>query len=127
MRITVLLPEPFGPNSPKILPRSTENDTRSTAVKWPKRFVSSCVRRIGTRASQAVRKAWPVIYWSFAQLTSRPRPQARGTLPVVTVFAASVARIHEKAGEEIVAIEAASGIPEASTQDRQLEMRGRSR
>src|SRR5688500_11065787 len=40
MRITVDLPEPFGPRKPKIDPRATEKLTSSTAVKLPNRLVS---------------------------------------------------------------------------------------
>src|ERR1700738_2968160 len=40
IRITVDLPEPFGPRNPKMEPLPTENETRSTAVNAPKRFVN---------------------------------------------------------------------------------------
>src|SRR2546425_11660146 len=40
MRMTVDLPEPFGPRKPKIEPFATLKLTESTAVKWPKRLVS---------------------------------------------------------------------------------------
>src|SRR6266540_4112980 len=40
MRITVDLPEPFGPRKPKIEPFATLKLTESTALKWPKRLVS---------------------------------------------------------------------------------------
>src|ERR1051325_5364634 len=40
MRMTVDLPEPLGPRKPKMDPFATENVTRSTAVKCPKRRVS---------------------------------------------------------------------------------------
>src|SRR5438477_9921257 len=40
MRMTVDLPEPFGPRKPKIEPFSTLKLTWSTAVKWPNRLVS---------------------------------------------------------------------------------------
>src|ERR1035437_9637479 len=39
MRMTVDLPDPFGPRNPKMDCFSTENVTRSTAVKSPNRFV----------------------------------------------------------------------------------------
>src|SRR5205085_3749850 len=39
IRITVDLPEPFGPRKPKIDPLPTLNETWSTAVNVPKRFV----------------------------------------------------------------------------------------
>ena len=35
----VVLPEPFGPMSPRISPSRTSNDTRLSAVKSPKRLV----------------------------------------------------------------------------------------
>src|SRR5260221_7609294 len=41
MRMTVDLPDPFGPRNPKIEPLAMENETWSTAVKWPKRLVSA--------------------------------------------------------------------------------------
>ena len=39
IRMVVDLPEPLGPRKPKISPGATENETRSTAVKSPKRLV----------------------------------------------------------------------------------------
>src|ERR1051326_5425008 len=39
IRITVDLPDPFGPRNPKIEPFPTANDTWSTAVNVPNRFV----------------------------------------------------------------------------------------
>src|SRR5205807_3438629 len=39
IRITVDLPEPFGPRNPKIDPLPTLNETWSTAVNVPKRLV----------------------------------------------------------------------------------------
>src|ERR1019366_8002839 len=39
-RITVDLPEPFGPRKPKMEPFVTLKLTWSTAVKWPNRLVS---------------------------------------------------------------------------------------
>src|SRR6185503_14171388 len=39
MRITVDLPEPFGPRKPKMEPFATLRLTELTAVKCPKRFV----------------------------------------------------------------------------------------
>ena len=47
MRMVVDLPAPFAPRKPKISPSLTVSDTRSTAVKAPKRLVSS---RISTAA-----------------------------------------------------------------------------
>src|SRR5262245_64798831 len=41
MRISVDLPAPFGPRSPKTSPSSTSNVTPLTAVKSPKRFTRS--------------------------------------------------------------------------------------
>src|SRR4029453_4212079 len=38
IRITVDLPEPFGPRKPKMDPFPTENETWPTAVNVPKRF-----------------------------------------------------------------------------------------
>src|SRR5574341_1079840 len=46
-RMVVVLPEPLGPRKPKISPRGTDRLTRSTAVKEPKRTLSS-------RASTAI-------------------------------------------------------------------------
>src|ERR1700676_285188 len=40
IRMTVDLPEPLGPRNPKMEPLPTENETWSTAVNVPKRFVS---------------------------------------------------------------------------------------
>src|SRR5450631_3632491 len=37
---SVVLPEPFGPNTPTISPRAMPNDTSDTAVRPPKRLVS---------------------------------------------------------------------------------------
>src|SRR5664280_3655737 len=45
IRIVVDLPEPFGPRKPKTFPRGISNDTRSTAVKSPKRRVRFSQRR----------------------------------------------------------------------------------
>ena len=42
----VVLPEPFGPMSPRISPSRTSNDTRLSAVKSPKRLVSCVTLRI---------------------------------------------------------------------------------
>ena len=39
--MTVDLPDPFGPRKPKIEPLAMENETRSTAVNWPKRLVNA--------------------------------------------------------------------------------------
>ncbi len=41
IRITVDLPEPFGPRKPKMEPLATVKLTWSTAVKWPNRLVNS--------------------------------------------------------------------------------------
>ena len=41
MRMSVDLPAPLGPSSPKISPSRTSKEIPSTAVKSPKRFVSS--------------------------------------------------------------------------------------
>ena len=38
MRIVVDLPAPFAPRKPKISPSPTASETRSTAVKAPKRL-----------------------------------------------------------------------------------------
>src|SRR5882762_2063828 len=38
MRMVVDLPAPFGPRKPTTCPRSTENETWSTAVTLPNRF-----------------------------------------------------------------------------------------
>ena len=46
--IMVVFPEPFGPRNPKIDPFPTENETRSTAVNGPKRFVSLSTSIIGS-------------------------------------------------------------------------------
>src|SRR5215510_9457514 len=37
MRTRVVLPDPFGPSSPTIVPRSTSNDTRSITRRAPRR------------------------------------------------------------------------------------------
>src|SRR5215467_5605027 len=37
MRTRVVLPDPFGPSSPTIVPRSTSNDTRSMTRRAPRR------------------------------------------------------------------------------------------
>ncbi len=42
----VVLPEPFGPMSPRISPSRTSNDTRLSAVKSPKRLMSCVTLRI---------------------------------------------------------------------------------
>ena len=44
MRIVVVLPAPLAPRKPKISPRGTLNETRSTATKSPKRRVRSLTR-----------------------------------------------------------------------------------
>src|SRR5205814_260848 len=46
--ITVVFPDPFGPRKPKIDPFPTENETWSTAVKAPKRFVNPSTSIIGS-------------------------------------------------------------------------------
>src|SRR5207248_8606526 len=48
IRITVVFPEPFGPRKPKIDPFPTVNETWSTAVKAPKRFVTRFTSIIGS-------------------------------------------------------------------------------
>src|SRR5215467_9211557 len=48
IRIKVVLPEPFGPRKPKIDPFPTVNETWSTAVKVPKRFVNLSTSIIGS-------------------------------------------------------------------------------
>ena len=55
----VLLPEPFGPIRPRISPCSTSNETRFTAVKPPKRFVSESTTSTAAHpfASQDRRRA----------------------------------------------------------------------
>src|SRR6202166_4131173 len=47
MRIVVDLPAPLGPRNPKISPRFTSSETRSTAVKSPKRFTRFSIRTAG--------------------------------------------------------------------------------
>src|SRR5436190_12529051 len=44
VRISVVLPAPFGPSRPKISPRSTCSDTLSRATVWPKRLVTPSAR-----------------------------------------------------------------------------------
>ena len=51
----VLFPDPFGPMSPRISPRSTENDTLFTAVKPPNRFVSVSTLRMVSAMSRCPR------------------------------------------------------------------------
>src|SRR5262252_10851812 len=48
MRMVVLLPEPFGPRNANTSPVRTSNDTRSTATRSPKRFVSSRTAMAGS-------------------------------------------------------------------------------
>src|SRR5437773_10714038 len=48
IRIKVVFPEPFGPRKPKIDPFPTVNETWSTAVNVPKRFVSLSTSIIGS-------------------------------------------------------------------------------
>src|SRR6185503_19640300 len=55
MRISVDLPLPFGPSNPKIVPRGTSNDTRSTAVRGPNRRVSARATRAGAELVLASR------------------------------------------------------------------------
>jgi hypothetical protein len=50
MRSVVVLPAPFGPRNPVIVPRLTEKLSRSTAVTCPKRLVSPRVSIAGTGA-----------------------------------------------------------------------------
>ena len=49
----VVLPEPLGPMSPRISPTCTSNDTAFSAVKPPKRFVSSRTFSTGAAARAA--------------------------------------------------------------------------
>src|SRR4026208_1263455 len=46
MRIVVDLPEPFGPRKPRTSPRSTLNETPSTALLAPKVFTRFSIRII---------------------------------------------------------------------------------
>src|SRR5712691_3422840 len=55
MRIVVDLPAPLGPRKPKISPRFTSSETRSTAVKSPKRLTRFSVRTAGPVASGGTR------------------------------------------------------------------------
>src|ERR1700730_15853635 len=56
IRIVVDFPAPFGPRNPKISPCRTSIDTRSTATKSPKRFVSSTIRTAGVFCSGCTRR-----------------------------------------------------------------------
>ena len=40
MRMLVVLPDPFGPRSPQIVPRGTSKSKSKTAVCFPKRLVT---------------------------------------------------------------------------------------
>ena len=48
---SVVLPAPFGPMSPQIVPRATVNATESSAVIPPKRTVTSTRLSIGDSCS----------------------------------------------------------------------------
>ena len=50
IRIVVLLPQPVGPSSPKMLPRRMRSVSRSTATKRPNRRVSASVETIHEEA-----------------------------------------------------------------------------
>src|SRR5579863_6744873 len=56
MRMVVDLPAPLGPRNPKISPRFTSSETRSTAVKSPKRFTRFSIRTAGPEASGGTRR-----------------------------------------------------------------------
>src|SRR5260370_39273617 len=56
MRIVVDLPAPLGPRNPKISPRFTSSETRSTAVKSPKRLTRSSIRTAGPEVSGGTRR-----------------------------------------------------------------------
>src|SRR6266496_1555250 len=62
IRIKVVFPEPFGPRKPKIDPFPTENETWSTAVNVPKRFVSLSTSIIG---SGLFRSGWTSMSFAF--------------------------------------------------------------
>src|ERR1700686_2259 len=47
IRMVVDLPAPLGPRNPKISPRFTSSETRSTAVKSPKRLTRFSIRTAG--------------------------------------------------------------------------------
>ena len=51
MRRVVVLPAPFGPRNPVIVPGSSANERLSTAVSLPNRFVSDSARTTGAMAS----------------------------------------------------------------------------
>src|SRR5262245_23687425 len=54
IRIIVVFREPLGPRNPKIDPFPTENETWSTAVNVPKRFVSPSTSIIGSTPFSAI-------------------------------------------------------------------------
>src|SRR5579864_6520473 len=59
MRMVVDLPAPLGPRNPKISPRFTSSETRSTAVKSPKRFTRLSIRTAGPEVSGGTRRLLP--------------------------------------------------------------------
>ena len=55
MRIDVVLPAPLLPRMPKIVPRGTSNEMPFTAVKSPKRLVTSWKRTAGWSPDSVMR------------------------------------------------------------------------
>src|SRR6478736_3868974 len=81
MRMTVDLPDPFGPRNPKIEPLATLKLTWSTAVKWPKRLVSPshtiiCSEAARSPAAEGTEEACPLM---AHRGTLHPRPCLRAT------------------------------------------------
>src|ERR1051325_9964847 len=75
----VLLPEPFGPISPRISPSFTSNDTLLTARSAPKRLVRRETLSMGMEGGFRVRLIPPRVAGRVA--AERPGGSLRGPLP----------------------------------------------
>src|SRR5256885_14401982 len=58
MRMVVDFPAPLGPRKPTTCPRSTANETWSTAVTPPNRLETPSTERKGIPASECVYRRW---------------------------------------------------------------------
>src|SRR5690349_8519931 len=73
IRMVVDLPAPLLPRNPKISPRATSNDTRSTATNWPKRRVRSRTWIAGPAADGSAAKGPVQTRLREAHVGNRPR------------------------------------------------------
>src|SRR5450631_1655345 len=105
MRISVDFPAPFGPSSASVSPRSTVNETLSTAVKSPKRLVIP-------RTSIAMVTAFSLGGHALGKL--HVRRHARRELPVAIVDVnADLERLDVALGTTHIALSGEPGVHSA--------------